>query len=106
MSGSPPPGRILTSEGSGPLAPDEKEKDGEESKGERESPESSESQPLALPISIPNPPNQEGLLVSPMMQSLWTLREMWLASLCKYMEMSLQVGLPPTAGVLVICPWC
>lgn len=54
MSGSPPPGRILTSEGSGPLAPDGKEKDGKQ-KGRDVFPQSSEDWSLALTVSLPNP---------------------------------------------------
>lgn len=100
MSGSPPPGRILTSAGAGPLAPDRKERGSEPRK---------DAPPGVLgtglcPGNFLSQPPKPGLVGSPTMQRLQTLREMNLASLCKCMQICAQVGLPPTAGVCVICP--
>lgn len=102
MSGSPPPGRTLTSAGAGPLAPDRKQRGDEPRK---DLPPGVLRTGLCPGSSLSQPP-KPGLVGSPTMQRLQTLREMKLASLCKCMQIRSQVGLPPTAGVCVICPGC
>lgn len=91
VSGFPPPGRILTSEGSGPLAPDQKEKGGKQ-RGKEILLESSEDQSQALTVSLPNPPNQDWLDRSFNFLNLWiySFPQLWKNFLPFYIQVLFQ----------------